>query len=88
MPAGRTRHGRGVKPGESVEQASRFSRDWIRTLFTDLAREAGASDPQALGAQLHLLYDGASISAQLDGDGTAARTARAVAVVLLDAVAA
>jgi AcrR family transcriptional regulator len=61
------------------------SRAWLRTLFTDLAKDAGANQPESLARQLLLLYDGASISAQMDGDPTAAATARAAAALMLDA---
>ena len=72
------------KPGESVGAACARSRGWTRSLFGDLAREGGAADPDLLAAQLQLLYDGASVSAQLDADRGAALTARSVAVALLD----
>jgi hypothetical protein len=54
-------------------------------VFTDLAREAGATDPAALAFQLHLVYDGASLSASIDHDPSAASAARGAAQALLDA---
>jgi AcrR family transcriptional regulator len=73
------------KPGGLVDQATHDYRAWCRTLFTDLAAQAGARDPGTLGRQLHLLYDGAATSGNLDHDTSAASTARAAAAVLLDA---
>jgi AcrR family transcriptional regulator len=72
-------------PGGAVERAAEAYRDWVRTLFTTLAREAGVADPDALARQLHLLYDGAGLSARMDHDPSAATTARAAAAVLFDA---
>ncbi|MFI8181026.1 hypothetical protein OG539_07580 [Actinacidiphila glaucinigra] len=57
----------------------------MRTLFTDLARQAGVPDPQTLGRRLHLLYDGCAVSVRMDADPEAAAAARATAEVLLDA---
>jgi AcrR family transcriptional regulator len=71
--------------GASVEQAAAEYRLWVRALFTELAEQAGARSPKTLAHQLHLLYDGASVSAGMDPGGRAARTARAAATVLLDA---
>jgi hypothetical protein len=68
-----------------VEQAAEAYRDWVRTLFTTLAKEAAVADPDALARQLHLLYDGAGLSARMDRDPSAATTARAAAAALLDA---
>src|SRR3984885_4484556 len=59
-------------PGELVEQAASDYRGWVRTLLVDLAREAGAPSPETLGRQLHLLYDGGSLSARMDHDPAAA----------------
>ena len=62
-------------------------RAWVRALFTDLADQAGAADPAALARQLHMLYDGAAISARMDRDPVAAlATGRTTATALLDAV--
>jgi AcrR family transcriptional regulator len=72
-------------PGGAVEHAAEAFRDWVRTLFTKLAREAGVADPDALARQLHLLYDGAGLSARMDHDPSAATTARAAAAALFDA---
>ena len=69
----------------AVERAAEAYRDWVRTLFTTLAREAGVADPDALARQLHLLYDGAGLSARMDHDPSAATTARAAAGALFDA---
>src|SRR5713101_6276687 len=45
-----------AKPGGVVEQATDAHRAWVRELFAGLGREAGASDPEALAAELTLLY--------------------------------
>jgi AcrR family transcriptional regulator len=73
--------------GSPVESAADRYRQWVRSLFTDLAREAGVADHEGLARQLHLLYDGAGVSARMDRDPTAATTARAAAAALLDAAA-
>jgi AcrR family transcriptional regulator len=72
-------------PSGTVEQAAASYRRWLRDVFTDLAREAGATDPAALAFQLHLVYDGASLSASIDHDPSAASAARGAAQALLDA---
>jgi AcrR family transcriptional regulator len=72
-------------PSEIVEQAAAGYRNWLRNLLTGLAQEAGARDPAALAAQLHLLYDGASLSASIDHDPAAALAARSAAAALVEA---
>jgi AcrR family transcriptional regulator len=72
-------------PSDVVSHAADSYRDWVRDLLTGLAREAGVPDPGTLGRQLHLLYDGASLSARMDHDPSVAAAARAAAEVLLDA---
>jgi AcrR family transcriptional regulator len=74
-----------AQPGGVIDQATREYRGWLETLFTDLARKAGASDPDGLATQLMLLYDGASVSARLAGGPHAAQAAKAAAKALLDA---
>src|SRR4051812_14859111 len=73
-----------LRPGSRLKSVCDESRVWIRTMFTNLARDAGAADPEALATQLVLLYDGASIAAQMDGNPSAAASARTVAAVMLD----
>lgn len=72
-------------PSAVVQQAAADYRGWVRELFTGLARDAGVPDPESLARQLHLLYDGASLSARMDHDPSAAVAARAAAAALLDA---
>jgi AcrR family transcriptional regulator len=73
-------------PGGLVEKAAEEFRAWIRAMFTDLAEQAGAPDPDALGRQLHLIYDGAGLAARMDqGDPATAPAARDAAQALLDA---
>jgi len=72
-------------PGEAVSRAADDYRAWIRGLLTSLAREAGAPDPEQLGQQLHMIYDGASLSARMDRDPSASVAARTAAAALLDA---
>ncbi len=74
-----------VANGDLVAQACTEYRSWIRALFTDLAGQAGATDPGELGRQLQALFDGAGVAASLDRDPSIARSARAAAGALLDA---
>jgi AcrR family transcriptional regulator len=74
-----------AKPGGSVEQSTRSYRAWMRELFTELATSAAARDPELLGRQLQLLYDGAASSGNLDHDPLAAATARTAVASLLSA---
>ena len=74
-----------ARHGGPVEGATDRYRLWVRTLFTDLAQEAGVADAESLARQLHLLYDGAGLSARMDRDPSAATTARAAAAALFDA---
>jgi AcrR family transcriptional regulator len=74
------------RPGDASEVVADEYRAWLRSLFTDLAKAAGATNAKQLGRQLALLYDGAAVAARLDQDRAGAATAmRAAAVALLDA---
>ncbi|MCX4724254.1 TetR/AcrR family transcriptional regulator [Streptomyces sp. NBC_01306] len=79
------RAGSEAGPGGLVQEAADAFRGWMRALFTRLAAEAGAADPDALGHQLQLLYDGAGISALMDRDSTVAATSHAAAAALIAA---
>jgi AcrR family transcriptional regulator len=70
--------------GTSVEELTGDYRNWLRSVFVDLAKEAGATDPQHLAQQLVLIYDGAAVSAWMDRDPGVAEAARAVAEALVD----
>jgi AcrR family transcriptional regulator len=72
--------------GSTIKAACDDSRAWIRTQFTELAQAAGARDPQSLGRQLVVLYDGAGMTAHVDRDLDAPRAARALAERLLPPV--
>jgi AcrR family transcriptional regulator len=74
-----------ARTGSSVKAIVDQSRTWLRSLFAELARDAGAADPEGLAQQFVLLYDGASVSAQIDGNRGAAASARAAAALMLDA---
>src|SRR5580698_5485329 len=73
-----------ARPGSSVKAMCDESRAWNLALFADLARQAGAADPDRVAQQLRLLYDGASLSAHVDTNSTAVAGARAMAQLLLD----
>jgi AcrR family transcriptional regulator len=72
-------------PGSSIEDVTEDYRTWLRSLFLDLAKDAGATDPEHLAQQLVLLYDGAGISAWMDQDPSTAQAARTIAAALVDA---
>jgi AcrR family transcriptional regulator len=71
--------------GGAVEQVCDETRAWTRSLFVELATEAGAADPVGLAGRLVVLYDGALFGARMDRDPSAAATARLVAATLVDA---
>lgn len=73
-----------VTDGTSIGEVTESYRTWLRSLFLDLAMEAGAPDPELLAAQLVLLYDGAGISAWMDHDPGTVRTSMSVAATLVD----
>jgi hypothetical protein len=72
-------------PSHAIQDVRDNHRAWVRTLFTDLARQAGAPDPETVSAQLVLLYDGSMAGAQLDQSAEPGRTAQTAATILLDA---
>jgi AcrR family transcriptional regulator len=51
-------------------------RTWVKNLFEELSDALGAPDPDLLAAQLLMLYDGATVAADLDRYPQAARAAR------------
>ena len=55
----------------------------IRELLEDLAKSAGAHDPELLASQVQMLYEGAIIGALIDREPTVARIARHLTVVAL-----
>jgi AcrR family transcriptional regulator len=72
-------------PGGVIENDATEYRTWRRNLFTDLARQAGAADPDQLGQQLNVLYDGAELTARMDHNPDIAAVTRNVVAVLLEA---
>jgi AcrR family transcriptional regulator len=62
-------------------------RAWLRSQFTELARQANAADPELLGRQLVFLYDGAALAASVDGERNAPQAARALAAQMIRASA-
>jgi AcrR family transcriptional regulator len=74
-----------ARPESGVRAVCDETRAWTRGLFTELARAAGARDPETLAGQLVLLHDGAVVAAQLDRTVTSAAIARTIAEGLIDA---
>lgn len=74
-----------LKPESSGRAVCGEGRAWTLALFTRLAKEAGARHAKKLGQQLVILYDGALVSAAMDGDAHAAANAKAIAAAMIDA---
>jgi AcrR family transcriptional regulator len=72
-------------PGSGARRATGEYRTWMRGLFRDLATEAGATDPDWLARQLHVLYDGLAASAWLDQDPSIVDVTVSAARTLVDA---
>ncbi len=77
-----------MRPESSARQVCEGVRQWLHALVQDLARQSGARNPELLSQQLVMLYDGAAVSAQMDGNLQAADAARAMALQMLDAAGA
>ena len=65
-----------ARPGSPIEEVAGGYHAWVRTLFIELARAAGAPNPEDLARQLVLRYDGVGIAARMDRDSTAAAAVR------------
>ncbi len=77
-----------ARPGDSTEAVSEDYRAWLRSMFTDQAKAAGATNPKEIGRQLHLLYDGAAVAARMDQDRHGAALAvRSAVIAVLNAAA-
>ncbi len=61
----------------------RAEKAWMRRLFTALVEEAGCDDPTELGAQLHVLYEGAIVALTAGDLDDALQVARRAAARLL-----
>jgi AcrR family transcriptional regulator len=72
------------QPNQRVESVCERARSWTRDLFLQLATECGVRKPERLARELVLLYDGAVVAAQMDGDLEAPRAAREAAALLLE----
>jgi AcrR family transcriptional regulator len=73
-----------ARPGSSVKAMCDESRAWNLALFADLAKQAGAAEPERVAQQLRVLYDGAMLSAHVDTGSSAVTAARAMAEMVLD----
>jgi hypothetical protein len=74
------------QPGDAGAVVADEYRAWLWSLFTDLAKGAGATNAKQVGRQLFLLYDGAAVAARMDQDrGAAAKAVKSAAIALLDA---
>ncbi len=60
------------------------TRAWMRELLVTLAADANALNPELLGNQLAVVYDGAMVGASMERGGTAVRDAKATVAMLLD----
>jgi AcrR family transcriptional regulator len=67
-----------------VSQVCFDSRAWVRGLFIELARDLEVANPEELGRQLVMLYDGAAVAASMEKDRDAATRARHMAGLLID----
>jgi AcrR family transcriptional regulator len=74
-----------LRPGSPAREVCNETRAWLRALLEQLAQQAGVSRAAELAERFVLLYDGAGVATQMDGDRGAPRRAQALAASLLDA---
>jgi AcrR family transcriptional regulator len=66
-------------PDHPAVAVTKRHRKWVKDLFAELSEALGAQEPDLLAAQLLMLYDGATVAADLDRYPDAARAARQAA---------
>ena len=71
-------------PGHPASAVARRHKSALTDYFTAQARRGGAADPETLGAQLTVVFDGVAARAVVRGEGSGG-LGRATAAVLLDA---
>jgi AcrR family transcriptional regulator len=74
----------GAPPDGLVERTTQSYRGDIRSMFRALAIDLGVDNPEVLAAQLHLIFDGAALAAQMDHNPAIAAPARAAAKALIE----
>ena len=72
----------GAMPG--VQEIVRANKRGFIAVMTELAKQAGAADPQLLGSELGVLYEGAAALATSLDDSSPWAQARAAAELLID----
>jgi AcrR family transcriptional regulator len=72
-----------AQPDSPEMLAAANFRAWVHELFDGLVRELPLTDRALLAKQLIILYDGAVATAQMDSTSEPARTARAMAQLLI-----
>ncbi len=73
-----------AEPGGVEEAASEKFREWLHGLIGGLVAEIGVDDPTWTTQQLVILYDGATTTAQMDRQASAASAARRMAELVID----
>jgi AcrR family transcriptional regulator len=72
------------EPGHPINIAAREFKAVLRNVAREQAVQGGAADPDTLADQIHLLFEGATMVAQVSGRPDAATTAGAIAAQLVD----
>ncbi|MCZ4519546.1 helix-turn-helix domain containing protein [Rhodococcus ruber] len=70
-----------------VLEIIKSEKEWTRSLFAQLAADAGYADAEQLGSRLSVLHEGAVVMGTAGGRDDAISVARGVAAELLDALA-
>lgn len=73
------------EPGTAIHRRTVEHKNVVRDWVVDLARQAGADDPERLARSLTLLLDGGLASGSIDGRPDAAEAAKESAAVLVAA---
>lgn len=73
-----------AEPGSAVRGVCDSARNWVHAQLREQAALTGAPAPEQLARQLLIVYDGAAVSASLDGAAQTAAAARKMAALLLD----
>jgi len=76
-------------PSNPVHRAARIHKHRLRAIIAGIAEAAGARNPDSLAARLHILIEGAIVTAQVTGEIGAADHAKDVArMIIADNIAA